>query len=573
MAKNNQSRNTNTKQQKGSSNRRAPRKDYRSKARKEDKNEEASESKQYTNDPAWYASDASLARDSAAIPFSWATGTTSGLSVPEGNFVFDSAEALACKNFVSPGIMTMWLSPSIGEASTPASPINVAAASIYSYVRHANSGHSNYNATDLMLYLIAIGEVIAFSNFLIRAYGTAALVSNRNRYLPKMLLEAQRIDAEDLQNNLAQFRYGINLAMNKLSSFAVPANFTYYRRKGFLYSGIYTEGQSAKDQIYIYAPAGFLRFDSNAGSGPTDAFEGCLTYIQYNTTGQRTLYKASDLLKMLNGLIDQIVMSEDLNIMSGDILKAYGEGGIMKYGRLEPDFTMGLTYDTNVLEQMKNATILPECQPAAGSMVVKQDPTKAYLVSNSTLREIAVDQANSLTGIAQTIAGMKRILTTSSPDTSPELILEATRLMTGVLLDKDTLGTSYTLIYATGTEIAVDCEILAANPNTEANGDYSIYKLQTFMTTRFGGDSDSVESLMNKCVFLGLRSAFEYAPNLFLLSVSQGVNDAPGTIRNMAKFISFNNYAIVAFDELYRMHEACFLNMLRVPAIGSSFTG
>lgn len=55
-----------------------------------------------------------------------------------------------------PGIAAIHYVPTIGTSgTTEASAANIAAKNIYAYVRYANSGARNYEAVDLMMYLMA----------------------------------------------------------------------------------------------------------------------------------------------------------------------------------------------------------------------------------------------------------------------------------------------------------------------------------------------------------------------------------------------------------------------------------
>lgn len=61
--------------------------------------------------------------------------------------------------------------PSIGRTSGESSPANVASKNIYSFVRFANSGRTNYEATDLMMFLLAMDNAYMYAGYLIRIYG------------------------------------------------------------------------------------------------------------------------------------------------------------------------------------------------------------------------------------------------------------------------------------------------------------------------------------------------------------------------------------------------------------------
>lgn len=146
-----------------------------------------------TNDPTWYSSDPALLRDAASIPFSWPVGTPIDLNVPD----------VSKMRWSVPGICALDVVPVYGTNESKTSALNIAANSLYSFVRHANSGHSNYDAPDLMLYVCAMSQVYSFINYMMRAYGLANLYSQKNRYLPAGLLQASGIDHSKIIDNLA----------------------------------------------------------------------------------------------------------------------------------------------------------------------------------------------------------------------------------------------------------------------------------------------------------------------------------------------------------------------------------
>lgn len=206
-----------------------------------------------SNDPAWYAASNELLRDSASIPYSWPVGTPIDFHNPL-NLTAEN------RKWAVPGIQSIQLVPSVGLSDSPSSPINVAANATYAFVRHANAGHSNYDAPDLMLYIMAMSQVYSYICYLQRAYGVATLYAQTNRYLPDALLTAMGCNPGAIRSGLSDFRYGINVLINKAASFAVPAEMTVFNRQAFLYSNIYTEGTSIKDQLYMYNPNGFWQY-------------------------------------------------------------------------------------------------------------------------------------------------------------------------------------------------------------------------------------------------------------------------------------------------------------------------
>nr|AVD54026.1 capsid [Macaque picobirnavirus 2] len=289
------------------------------------------------NDVSWYAKDAQLLKDSASFPF----------SVPAGAAVHLNRNStyLTGLDYAVPGIMAFKMKPCIGKAEKPNDAINIAARNIYTFVRHQNSGHTNYEAADLMMYLIAMGEIYSFHSWCVRAYGIARLYQQTNKYLPTALLEAMGFDPS-VALDLPRFRNLINLTRRKFAATAVPNSMPYINRKIWLYSGIYADAPGPKAQMYLFKPAGFYMYKF-----------GELGKLVWTPMAKGAKLTLANLEGIAGKLIDPIMSDEDMGIMSGDILKAFGDSGIYKVAEMPEDYEIMPTYSTEVLSQIHNMTI------------------------------------------------------------------------------------------------------------------------------------------------------------------------------------------------------------------------
>lgn len=484
-----------------------------------------------TNDPSWYNQDPSLARDSASIPFSYVVGTPTHLS--EQGIPWNR-----------PGIMKVTLMPTIGEASVPNSPVNIAATANYSFIRHANSGHSNYDAPDLMLYELALASAYSYLNYLQRIYGLVTLYSTSNRYYPKALLESDFVDFDDINNNLANFRYGINVLINKLAAFAVQGDMPYFKRQAFLYSNIYTQGDSAKSSLYYYTPYGFYKYGLN-----TDG-SGMLKFVKLESGSTETgnyPKTVAYLLKFGNDLLDPILSSEDMGIMSGDILRAYGSN-ILKVAPIPEYYPLVPMADLAVIEQMQNATIMPVA-PAD----IVQDSTHGYLTQSISFNDTTYigDFYQTAGGgdLTAMLYGGKRLLTTILKQPSSDDVLERTRLMVGcsnVRYDASTHKLIADKIYC-GTEIAKFCQIYTIAGDKLTHTDLSYIWANTEPDLhRFGSLSDI--------------STFSFHPLTHSISWIRGEEDAQYT----GPIGIITDYAALDADLIYNLHQTAMLSMLHV---------
>lgn len=101
------------------------------------------------NDSSWYRVDSQVMKDAANLSFATTAGLPYNLKDAEGNIGTVTAVD------TMPGIMTMYTIPTFGPLTDWSSPFNVAVRDMYSFIRHANSGHSNYDASNLGMYLMA----------------------------------------------------------------------------------------------------------------------------------------------------------------------------------------------------------------------------------------------------------------------------------------------------------------------------------------------------------------------------------------------------------------------------------
>lgn len=524
-----------------------------------------------SNDPAWYSVDPALLRDSASFPYSWPVGTSVNIR-PNYTVNGVTPDQPLVQGYVNdyyiPGIATFWLVPSFGHSDNASSALNLASQQLYTFVRHMNSGSANYDAVDLMLYIASMASVYSFINFLQRLYGTASLYAQKNRYLPKALFESQGVNYEDVSSNLANFRYRLNLLINKTASFAVPANIAYFKRQAFNYSAIYTEGESIKDQLYLQVPARMFQFGLDAdGAGCINAVVTPM-YSHFLANPTR-LATTDDLFNFADSLITPLLYSEDFGIMNGDILKAYGRDNIITLSEVAPDYMVVPKFDLKVLEQMTNATLLDffsrrsTTSPAGTSPFegyVHQDSTKGFLITNTKFR-IPIAANTSFYDVSQAFGWIAfsgaKIISTHAADPDADITVENTRLAAVVksidfhqetgaqqpdYIDVDISAGSDILTY-----VGINCFTKpGVSVNTVLHSNTRVY-------------TDNVGAAAILIPALALASNFEFLPQIFAT-----VNGAPDT---MYSIWDIGNYTVLHPQDGERLHETCLMSLLHVAQI------
>lgn len=490
-----------------------------------------------TNDPTWYAQTPELLQLAANIPFSQATGTKFNL-----NFYNDETgnKQIFSEDWTIPGIMTLSLIPVPSSATSANSPLNIAATSIYSFVRHANSGTPQYDAPDLMIYNISMAQVYCYINFLQRIYGCMNVYANMNRYLPRALVEAQGVDYDSILQNLPNFKFGIDSLIHKASSLACPASMTYFQRVAFLFSGIYAEGESIKDQLYMYIPQGFMQYSATAVETG-----GSLTYVPFRTSSS-VRYTYSQLIDFGNDLLDPIISSQDMNIMSGDVLKAYGSDGVLKLALVPDNYSIVPTTDLAVLEQFQNAGFT-QAIPNKVSITQSQTGRAGYLISTVQ---------TSYDAYRAGLVNANKVLTTILTNPGPADVIERTRLMVSGFA---TPGTGGSITLEMATEVPVVLSVVRLNSQTMATVIKDLPN--NFSVSASPTQADVQEALDVHCQL----ENFKFHPAIYYL-----VLEADGaTVFNMA--LDFDNYAIVNIVDLNRMNEAALLSMFNVNSVAKAY--
>lgn len=304
------------------------------------------------NDITWYKMSDQLLKDVARLPF----GRPLGLEQPVGatdvrpHNSGNPTITASTNTPVVPGICVFNYANSAGASYGSASPLNVAARAVYSYIRHANSGHTNYESPDLMCYLDGVGELYTAIAFLEKVYGAAQYWSQTNRYFGDTFIRALGFDPDNVRDNLSDLRAGINLLVVKINALAAPKVFSMYERRFFLASTVLKDQDIAKAQLYTFRPYYIRVF-----SGTHASTGSCLVPIDVPwKAGTCTVSTALD---FINSIIDEYMAEEDIGIMNGDIMKAFGNGergGLHLLATIPDNAIINPVYSEEMMLQIHN---------------------------------------------------------------------------------------------------------------------------------------------------------------------------------------------------------------------------
>lgn len=512
-----------------------PRKKPSNGSSKDSTKEEYGEVKSPTNDPAWYAQTPELMRDATNVQFVTPIGAMFDLDIEYGNVV---PRALATS---VPGVMTLSVIPCIGQDSDQNSCLNIAAKSFYSYVRRTKSGTALYDTPDLMMYALAMANIYSYLVFLQRVYGVAVDTNIYNRYMPQALVEAQGVDYDSITDDLANYRFKVNVLIRRAASMACPANMTYFRRLAFLFAGLYSEGDSVKDQLYMLIPEGFMQFSETASTKGSS-----LVYKQLQGTGHGSNNRltAKDLFNYGMDLINAVLNSGTTSNMSGDIETAFGSN-ILALQLLDESYAVKPSTDLNVLEQIKNADFLGIVPTA----VVQQDPD----VNGTAIFAYLTINQNASTQCLMSTKN-SHLLTTIRTDPKTEDVMEMTRFQFNY---ESISGDTDTFNIICAADVAVKCAITqmvnGATTTTEI--------VPAYFLPLTPSNPTSAQIILTHCML----ENFKFHPSVRYFSAA-----ADGVFNYLSQAIDIDNYAIISEHTLRTINDAALYGLFNFGQIQSN---
>lgn len=429
------------------------------------------------NDVAWYTQNNQLLLDAGSISFFNPAGTI-------------MATAWA-QNKSTPGPMGLNFIPCFGMATNPLSPINVAARQLYADVRKANSGAVNYDPQDLITYIGAMDSAFMCITHLMRAYGVSIVASKTDWYMPDAYLSTMRIDPVDFRENLADYRMQINLLALKAQRLSVPAHFSYYKRHAWMCERIFLDAPSIKSQAYMFVPDLLYVYNS------TGSTQGGTLEANWTTS----FTKASDWIALLESILEPLMTDDDIAIMTGDMMKAYGQGSFMIIPTIPEDFITLPQYDEEVLTEILNARILGATATNSSGWTLTPNENGLFM-----------QQTPLLSGLPQWLALDPLPLTLRVDNPTPGDVMVATRFM-WTANASGTSQVSDATFRSVGTEVINRLTISEVyNPN----GQYQLYTIGNGYLSIVAGSSLSATNAIIRNI--AMLSKYDWHPMIGLLT-------------------------------------------------------
>lgn len=525
--------------------------------------------KEAENDVEWYTFFKQLSADAGRIGFSWPLGNR---IEHKTNLFSSSSQKPAMPVFANtavPGIMAIYWTPTIGEAADFTSPINVASQKLFAYQAYDISRTLSYNAPDLMLMVLAMGEAYSYYAMMCRAYGRMMAYDPNDKYTPYAEMQAMGLDYNDLASNLADFRYYINLFASRLASVNVPADIAYIKRHIWMNLNIFQDSSTTKAQEYMYVQKNYYVYSETAYDTG-----GALILTPFITGSAR---KLKSIIDYGNNLLNAILASESVGLMSSDVLKTFTPNNIFVVNQITDDFKIYPEYSQEVLSQIENLTVVGDILPADDSdafepNIIQRQFGIAPILTTSPATVI-YDGLNDYPQLAAAATlSCTKFLNMHKDDVSSDDVMVASRLsvlMRGVIKVTKSLGAATTPLAVAygplcGTELVNTLKIFYnAWTMNSTNTAYipSIKSVEFDGGELFTAELGSVNLLLNKLTRL---SAFDWHPTIPILITSTFTGGTQSDTQVYYPLLDTDNYALLNEHELQKLHEAAVLSEFAV---------
>jgi hypothetical protein len=448
-----------------------------------------------------------------------------------------------------PGIMVSNFIPGPGPSYDAHSAVNIAGHAEMAIIRSYNSGAiNNYDQASLVILSTVVDSAYMWHALLMRMYGTIRKFHAMNRYMPQALVEAQGFNYAEMESEQQRLVFLINRLAYSLNTIYLP-KMPIFDRHRWLCSKVFREGNSEKTQLYIPKPYGLYFLDEfNLSKDPGSARAKFCPWTSMHggdtpTSYQLTIKNVEDIT---DRMINQLLQSSAVAIISGDVKKAYGEN-VLKAPEIDDNYTVDIDYDVSYLHCVHNATAFPATliDIPAGVIDVYENldqDTGAMYVAWDPLKQVESKLLQDRYFTQQLYTG-KRLIDFKVDEPDNDLIRQ------GTAWTVTNRGTQWHF----GTEICVDHQIWMYQPYSALNPQpVAVHADVPYVSTTNSN-------------LLAQLAKFYMAPILHVIT-TQGEREVEQiTFHEIHGEIE--NYTVISDTEVYKLHEANLLEGWAVPQV------
>lgn len=203
------------------------------------------------NDPDWYIYDQTMFEGVISMPTFEVKGDkpirpmwneTDGFSIPTTG------------DFKLPNVIVYQMNPAAGWSPDSSSPINLMARKMYAELSASNAKTSGYAPEDIAMCILTIGQIIAITEHLRRAYGAANYFNFYNRAVPQTILKGMGFSYQDVRDTLSDFRSRLNTIISRIDTIQFPANIPYFKQCDYIYKNVFVDRDDKMPTYHFMVP-------------------------------------------------------------------------------------------------------------------------------------------------------------------------------------------------------------------------------------------------------------------------------------------------------------------------------
>lgn len=549
------------------------------------------------NDYSWYNNIKVLKDNAASLPFNVPSGLDQiPVKLGQKNTYDSATELYAYQGSLrSPAIMTFDILPTLGgesdqkETSAP----NLAAQQIYTLIRRANSGYVKYDKTDVMMVILAMDNAYMLYEILLRGYKIASSYNTMNRYQPAKLTQALGLNHELIINNLADYRAMLNSFAYQLGSINIPDQFDFIKRHSWLFSNVYKDAPSNRANMVAFKHSYLYQWTEGASADDVPYLKPIdVRPILKDAT---TINQLQDLI---NSFMNPILGSQDIGVISGDMAKAFGDGGMIKIQMVAENEWIAPVYNKEVMTQIENMTIYSHLalRFSTTANAPLRNTGAIYTVNDNLVSGPYITQFIPLrTGLGYGLNYMiNPILNFHWDNPTSDDVMVATRLTSVVKSITSATDNQMTC----GTELCISAQIWAGGsmPDTGTTGptnpDSSVPYIIGANPNGVGATPQYIQSEV-KCNIpdangenptlyrnvpdpgLMLINAFDWHPTQYIFGTDIIENtESPGNNKQVDLYVYNNcdldNYITLDYDTLKRINDVAVMSLYTVKSYSNN---
>lgn len=292
------------------------------------------------NDFSWWSKVPVLLKDAVNLPLNWVPGT----ALVPGTLTQNG------KPGAPSSVLRVDLQNVYGSEESASGPLNLAARNLYLAMHRKYRGLNAYQAADIAIVIAATIELFILIARIERIYGVINYYAIDDRRLPYALLNAMGISytlADNIRDNLSDFRYGINNLIRRAQNVCIPKDLSVLLNKIALYGYVYKDHDDVKAQAIVFDCK-----ETGIYIGDLTDTGGGVAYVDTSFSGASSY---TTIIDKLNIAVSALVEDSDVLRIYSDFLSYLDPTQFMTLVPLPEEYFVVPVYSEEILHKLHNA--------------------------------------------------------------------------------------------------------------------------------------------------------------------------------------------------------------------------